>query len=78
MLHVATCPIVFIRFYDRDGQGGALKVMINDHSFLVFLPIWSFSPSFWASKGVTYIRIAQNNKSVTFSCVSNFSFFLVF
>ena len=28
--HVATFPIVFILFYDRDGQGGVFKVMKND------------------------------------------------
>ena len=33
--HKVACPIVFILFYDRDGQGGVFKVMKNDH-FLVF------------------------------------------
>ena len=28
--HVATFPIVFILFYDRDGQGGVFKVKKND------------------------------------------------
>ena len=33
--HSVVCPIVFILFYDRDWQGGVLKLMKNDY-FLVF------------------------------------------
>ena len=33
--HVFLCTIVFILFYDQDGQGGVFKVMKNDH-FLYF------------------------------------------
>ena len=32
-------PIVFILFYDRDGQGGVFKVVKNDN-FLVYLAVW--------------------------------------
>ena len=52
--HVATFPIVFILFYDRDGLGGVFKIMKND-LFLIFLTIWV---SFWAGEGVAYIKIA--------------------
>ena len=36
--HVVVCPIAFILFYDRDWQGGVLKLMENDY-FLVFLAV---------------------------------------
>ena len=46
VLHLVSCPIVFILFYDQDWQGGVLKLMKNDH-FLVFLTVWvSFSKIF--------------------------------
>ena len=41
--HKVTRPIVFILFYDRDGQGGVFKVMKNDH-FLIFLAVWVLLP----------------------------------
>ena len=43
--HAVTFPIVFILFYDRDGQGGVFKVMKNDH-FLRVLAIWVLFPTF--------------------------------
>ena len=60
----------FILFYVRSWQGKVFKIIKNDH-FLVFCPFESFSPDFWVIKGVTYVRTAQNKKSVTFSCVPN-------
>ena len=36
--HAVACPIVFILFFDRDEQGGVLKVMKNDY-FLVLLAV---------------------------------------
>ena len=39
MLHVVTCPIIFILFDDPDWQRGMLKLMKTDH-FLVFLAVW--------------------------------------
>ena len=36
--HVVALPIVFILFYDRDGQGVVFKVVTNDN-FLVFLAV---------------------------------------
>ena len=39
MLHVVTCPIIFILFDDPDWQGGMLKLMKTDH-FLVFVAVW--------------------------------------
>ena len=42
--HLAASPVVFILFYDRDWQGGVLKLMKNDH-FLVFLAVWVLFPS---------------------------------
>ena len=41
--HVVLSPIVFILFYERDLQGGVLKVIKNDH-FLVFLAVWALFP----------------------------------
>ena len=71
MSHLVACPIfLFFWFFDRDWQEGVLKRMKSYH-FLVFLSVWVLFPSFWAGKGVTYVRIAQNNKSVTYSCVPN-------
>ena len=43
--HLVASPIVFILFYDRDWQGGVLKLMKNDH-FLVFLAVWVLFPMF--------------------------------
>ena len=45
--HLVACPTIFIWFYDRDWQGGVLKLMKNDH-FLVFLTIWFRVPIFLA------------------------------
>ena len=75
VLHVVSCPIVFIWFYDWDWQGEVLKLR---SFFTVFSRLGgSFSPSFWAGYGVAYVRTAQNNKNVTFSFVPNcFSFVL--
>ena len=39
LLHVVTCPIGFVWFYDRNWHRGVPKVMKNDH-FLVFLAVW--------------------------------------
>ena len=44
--HVVVCPIVFILFYDRDGQEEGFKVMKIDR-FLVFLAYWVLFPRFW-------------------------------
>ena len=75
VLHAVSCPIVFIWFYDWDWQGEVLKLR---SFFTVFSRLGgSFSPSFWAGYGVTYVRTAQNNKNVTCSFVPNcFSFVL--
>ena len=35
--HVFLCTIVFILFYDQDGQGGVFKVMKNDHFFVFWV-----------------------------------------
>ena len=43
MSRLVACPIVFILFYDRDWQGGIIKVMKKDH-FLVFLPVCVLFP----------------------------------
>ena len=43
--HVVAGPIVFILFYDRDGQGGVFNVMKNDH-LLIFLAVWVLFPKF--------------------------------
>ena len=48
----------------------------NDH-FLVFLAVWVIFPKFWVGKGVTYVNIAQNNKSVTCSCIPNCFYFVL-
>ena len=45
--------------------------------FSYFYPFESFSPGFWVIKGVTYIRIAQDKKGVTCSCVPKCFFFLL-
>ena len=44
--------------------------------FKYFYQFWSFSPSFWASYGVAYIKIAWNDNSTTCSCVPNYFYFL--
>ena len=44
MSRLVACPIVFILFYDRDWQGGVIKVMKKDH-FLVFLPVCVLFPN---------------------------------
>ena len=44
--HAVTCTIIFIWFYDQDGQGGVFKVMKSNH-FLVFLAVWVIWPTFF-------------------------------
>ena len=41
--HAVTCTIVFILFYDQDGQGGESKVMKNDLFFSIFSHLGPFS-----------------------------------
>ena len=48
VLHIVACPIIFILFDDPDWQGGALKLMKNDH-FLVFSVVWVPFPKFLGS-----------------------------
>ena len=67
-------PNCFFSFYQRGRQRGVTKVMKNNH-FLVFQPFGSFFPSFEAGKGMIYIKIALNDKSVTYSYVRNRFFF---
>ena len=43
VLHIVGCPIVFIWFYNREWQGGVLKLTKNEY-FLVFLAVWVFFP----------------------------------
>ena len=38
--------------------------------FSVFIRFSPLSAYFWAGKGVTYVRIAQNNKNGICSCVT--------
>ena len=70
MLHVVTCPIIFILFDDPDWQRGMLKLMKTDH-FLVFLAVWVLFLKF------LYVRTSQNDMSVTFSCVPNCFYFVL-
>ena len=72
VLHLVACPMVFNLLCDRVHQGGMLKLVKNDY-FLVFLTI---PPSFWAAYGVVYIRIARNDKRVSFCRIrAEFFFF---
>ena len=45
--HFVECQIVFHLFYDRDWQGGMLKLMENVY-FLVFLAVWVLFHKFLA------------------------------
>ena len=45
--YVVAWSLVFILFYERRWQGGALKVMKND-DFLVYLAVGFFFPRSWA------------------------------
>ena len=75
MLHVVTCPIIFILFDYPDWQGGMLKLMKTDH-FLVFLAVWVLFLMFLACKRVDSAKITQNDKNVTCNCVAK-CFFLM-
>ena len=46
MSHEVALPVVFIFFYDRDGQRGVFKVVKNDN-FLVFLAVWVLFSKFF-------------------------------
>ena len=48
--------------------------MKNDH-FLVFSAVRVLFPRFF---GVTYVKTAQNEKSITYSCVPNCFHFVLF
>ena len=63
--HVVASSIVFILFCERSWQN------FEKWSFYSVLSVWVLFPKFLADKGATYVRIAQNNKSVTCSCVPN-------
>ena len=76
MSHIVACTIVFPLFYEWGWQGGVFKVKKNDH-FLVFLTVWVVFPSFWVGKGMTYIKIAWNDKSATYNCVANCFYFIL-
>ena len=71
VLHLVACPMVFNLLCGRVHQGGMLKLVKNDY-FLVFLTI---PPSFWVAYGVVYIRIARNDKSVSFCRIRTEFFF---
>ena len=73
MPHVVSCPFVFSWFYERREVCWKLWKMII---FQFFFSVWVISPSFRADKGVNYVRIAQDNKSVTCSCVPNCCYFI--
>ena len=45
--------------------------------FCVFVRLSPFSACFWAGKWVTYVRIANNNKSIICSCVGNCFYFIL-
>ena len=47
--HLFAYPIVLLLFYEREGQGGVLKVMKSDH-FLVFLAVLVLFPKFLGRK----------------------------
>ena len=68
--HSVVSPIDFLVFYQQVWQGEVFKVMKNDH-FLVFLAIWVLFPKFLGRLSIGYVGTAQNNKSVTCSCVPN-------
>ena len=46
VLHLVTCPIVFILFDNPDSQESVLKVMKNDHFFSIFSHLGSFPQVF--------------------------------
>ena len=66
----ALFPIVFPSIYERGWQRGVFKVLKNDY-FLVVLVVWVLFLMFFGRQRVTYIKIAQNDKNVTCSCVTN-------
>ena len=73
---IVAFSMVFIMLWDRQKQGEVLKLMRNDQIY-VFLALWVLSLILWACQAVVYIRIAWNDKNVTFSCMSN-GFYFVF
>ena len=51
--------------------------MENNH-FIVLLAIWVFLPKFLGRlMSFAYIEIARNDKSATYSCLSNYSHFVL-
>ena len=76
-LHLVACWIVFLLFDDWYWQGGVPKLMKNDHC-LAFLALSVFSFKFWPGQGVTYVKTAQNKISVTYSCLPNCFYFILF
>ena len=73
--HVVECPIVFVLLCNLGWQGGVLKLMKNAQLW-IFLTVWELSSKFlgrWRSG----MRIAWNGKSVTWSCVPNYFYFVL-
>ena len=57
--HVVACPIVFISFYDRGRQRGALKLMKNDHFFSICRRLGHFPQVFGQAKEWVILKLHE-------------------